>query len=206
MPVCLCWHLLCGVTGGAAHEQANISPHEDRQAHLVLPSRHTRPLHHLQSQQQRRAYRLLRRFILHRQRGEGKVCTREHVLYLWGGGVIDFRTSIQKIAAQSTNEANLVDMSSCAKQGIYLCRILRELGWRTFLSARISCGNNKALLLAGQGRYSSRSKHLAIRFVGLRDPSLDHRREGRHRQRLNQGSADRHPHQVPCTTHLYRAA
>ncbi|CAM9836646.1 unnamed protein product, partial [Ascophyllum nodosum] len=38
---------------------------------------------------------------------------------------------------------------------------------------RILCDDKKALLLARQGSYSSRSKHLAIRVIGLRDWILD---------------------------------
>ena len=40
-------------------------------------------------------------------------------------------------------------------------------------SARIFCDDKRALLLAAQGSYSSRSKHLAIRFMGLRDWIVD---------------------------------
>ncbi|CAM9934493.1 unnamed protein product, partial [Sphacelaria rigidula] len=90
-------------------------------------------------------------------------------IYFLTGGAIHFSASVQKISAQSTTEAGLIAMSSCAKQGIYLCGVLGELGWRTFRSARIFCDNKGALLLAGQGSYSCRSKYLAIRFAGLRD-------------------------------------
>ncbi|CAM9859694.1 unnamed protein product, partial [Sphacelaria rigidula] len=90
-------------------------------------------------------------------------------IYFLAGGVIHFSASVQKSSAQSTTEAELIAMNSCAKLGIYLCGIPGELGWRTFRSARIFCDNKGAPLLAGQGSYSSRSKHLAIRFAGLRD-------------------------------------
>ncbi|CAM9872590.1 unnamed protein product, partial [Sphacelaria rigidula] len=98
-----------------------------------------------------------------------KVRSTSGSIYPPAGGVIHFSASVQKISALSTTEAELVAMSSCAKQGIYLCGILGELGWRTFRSARIFCDNKSALLLAGQGSYSSRSKHVAIRFADLRD-------------------------------------
>ena len=46
--------------------------------------------------------------------------------------------------------------------------------WRvTHSSARIFRDNKKVLLLAGQGSYSSRSRHLAIRFMGLRNWIVD---------------------------------
>ncbi|CAN0087386.1 unnamed protein product [Sphacelaria rigidula] len=78
-------------------------------------------------------------------------------IYFLAGGAIHFSASVQKTSAQSTTEGELIAMSSCATQGIYLCGILGELGWRTFRSARIFCDNKGALLLAGQGSYSSRS-------------------------------------------------
>ena len=121
---------------------ARTRPDGDRQAHLALASRHTRSRHHLQSQQELRTRRLLRRFIRHRQPGEGEVYIRKHVLL--SGGVIHFSTDIQKLAAQSTIEAHSIAMSSCAKQGIRRCRILGELVWRIFRSARIFCDNKEA--------------------------------------------------------------
>ena len=90
------------------------------------------------------------------------------------GGVNHLSTNIQNIVAQSTTKAEIiVVVSSCAKQGIYQCEILSELGWGTFRSARIFCDNNRALVLYGQGSYSSESKHHAIRFGGLRDWIID---------------------------------
>ena len=68
--------------------------------------------------------------------------------------------------AQSTTEAGIIVMSSCANQVIYLCRILGELGGRVFSSTRTFCDIGD-LLLAEQGSYNIRSKHLVIRFVGL---------------------------------------
>ena len=40
-------------------------------------------------------------------------------------------------------------------------------------SACIFCDNKSSLLLAGQGSYSSRSEHFAIRFMGLRNWIVD---------------------------------
>ena len=46
--------------------------------------------------------------------------------------------------------------------------------WRIIhFSAHIFCDITRALLLVGQGSYSSRSKHLARRFLGLRDWIMD---------------------------------
>ena len=95
--------------------------------------------------------------------------------YFGSEGVIHFSTGIQTIAAQLTNEAELIVTSSYAKQEIYLCGILRELGCRAFRSTRIFCDNKEVLFLAGKGSHSSRSKHLAIRFMGLRDWVIDAR-------------------------------
>ena len=103
-------------------------PHRDRQAHLAPTSRPTRSPHHLMSKQQLQAHWLQRRFIQHRQPGEGEVYIKEHALSLFG--------------------------------------IIHS-------NARIFCDNKRALLLARQGSYSSRSRHLAIRFMGLRNRIVD---------------------------------
>ena len=79
----------------------------------------------------------------------------------------------QKHPVQSTTEVELIAMSSCAMKGVYLCRIRRELGWRTFRRARIFCDLTRALHLVGQGSNSSPSKHFAITFVGLRVCTID---------------------------------
>ena len=50
---------------------------------------------------------------------------------------------------------------------------------------------NRVLLLPGQGSYISRSKHFAIKFLGLRDWIMDEK-EVHHRPRLNSELAERH--------------
>ena len=115
--VYVCWHLIYGITGGAVHEQANINPHGGRQAHLALPLRHIRSPHHLQPQQHFKFIDFCDASF-----GTGnpeKARSTSENIYFLSAGVVHFRTtSIQKIAAHSTTEANLIVMSSCAMQEI----------------------------------------------------------------------------------------
>ena len=82
--------------------------------------------------------------------------------------VCSFSLRESSTSAQPTTEAELVAISFCVKQGIYLCGTLRELEWRIFHSDRIFCDNKETLLVARWVNYCSRSKRLATRFLGLR--------------------------------------
>ena len=89
-------------------------------------------------------------------------------MFFLAGGLINFSSQLQKITAQSTTEAELIALNTCAKNGLYLSGILGELGWPNFRSFRISSDNRGALLLSANDNYSNRSKHIAMRFAALR--------------------------------------
>ena len=88
-------------------------------------------------------------------------------MFFLAGGLINFSSQLPKITAQSTTEAELIALNTCAKNGLYLSGILGELGWPNFRSFRISSDNRGALLLPADGNYSNRSKHIAKRFAAL---------------------------------------
>ncbi|CAM9490087.1 unnamed protein product, partial [Ascophyllum nodosum] len=56
---------------------------------------------------------------------------------------------------------------------VYIKEYALSLWGVIYSSARIFCDNKRALLQAGQGSYSSRSKNLAIRLMGLRNWIVD---------------------------------
>ena len=86
------------------------------------------------------------------------------------GGLIAFSSSTQRIVAQSTSESELVALNSAAKEGIYISSLLGELGFRTCSSSfDLLTDNRSALSLASNGAFSSRSRHIAVRFASLRE-------------------------------------
>ena len=60
-------------------------------------------------------------------------------MFFLSGGLVHFSSQLQKLVAQSTNEAELIALNSCAKSGIYLLGVLQELGWRNFKDFHIYC-------------------------------------------------------------------
>ena len=90
-------------------------------------------------------------------------------MFFLSGGLVHFSSQLQKLVAQSTTEAELIALNSCAKSGIYLLGVLQDLGWRNFKDFQIYCDSQGALVLAGNSKYSSRSKHVALKFVNLRE-------------------------------------
>ena len=89
-------------------------------------------------------------------------------MFFLAGRLINFSSQLQIITAQSTTEAELIALNTCAKNGLYLSGIRGELGWPNFRSVRISSDNRGTLLFSANGIYSNRTKHIAIRFAALR--------------------------------------
>lgn len=85
------------------------------------------------------------------------------------GGLVHFSSQLQRITAQSTSEAELIAMNTCAKHGIYLSGILCELGWPALRNFILHSDNRGSLILAATSNFSSRSKHIYIRFAALKD-------------------------------------
>ena len=93
--------------------------------------------------------------------------TTSTMFFLSGGLLVHFSSQLQKLVAQSTTEAELIALNSRAKSGIYLLGVLQELGWRNFKDFQIYCDSQGALVLPGNLKYSSRSKHVALKFASL---------------------------------------
>ena len=86
-------------------------------------------------------------------------------LYFLSNGLVHFTSSLQRITATSTTEAELIALSRCGKFGVYLFNLLRELGWTSMEPATILSDSQGALHLSSNGNFSTNSKHLAIRFL-----------------------------------------
>lgn len=85
-------------------------------------------------------------------------------LFFLGGGLISFGSKTQSLTAQSTVEAELQALSYSAKEAVYLSNFTKELGFNTFGSVPINSDSTGALTVAGNAMFSSRTKHVALRF------------------------------------------
>ena len=87
---------------------------------------------------------------------------------MMAGGPLSFKTALQKVTAQSTMEAALISMALASKEAVYLSNMIDELGF----GKRFDCvprffDNTSALRITGNNTYSSRTKHIALRFFFL---------------------------------------
>ena len=85
-------------------------------------------------------------------------------LFFLGGGLISFGSKTQSLTAQSTVESELQVLSYGEREAVYLSNFLMELGFKTFSSVPINSDSTGALSVAGNATFSSRTKHIALRF------------------------------------------
>ena len=85
-------------------------------------------------------------------------------LFFLGGGYISFGPKTQSLTAQSTVESELQALSYGVREAVYLSNFLMELGCKTFSSVPINSDSTGALSVAGNAMFSSRTKHIALRF------------------------------------------
>ena len=91
-------------------------------------------------------------------------------LFMLAGGPPSFKTALQNVTAQSTLEAALISMAHESKEGVYLSKMMAALGFgKLFESVPLFGDNTEALDIAGNSTYSSRTKHIALRFFCLKE-------------------------------------
>ena len=90
-------------------------------------------------------------------------------LFLLGGGLISFGSKTQSLTAQSTVESELQALSYGARETVYNSNFLMELGLKTFSSVPTNSDSTGALSVPGNDMFSSRTKHIALRFFFVRE-------------------------------------
>ena len=60
-------------------------------------------------------------------------------------------------------------LAEAYKEGIWLCRLLRELDQKTESDLLISCDNREAVALASNPGHHKRTKHIDIRYHAVRE-------------------------------------
>jgi hypothetical protein len=69
----------------------------------------------------------------------------------------------------STTEAKFVAVAVCACQGVWMKRILKELGHSNGGCATVMCDNSSTFKLSKNPVMHGRSKHIDVRFQFLRN-------------------------------------
>ena len=109
-------------------------------------------------------------------------------VYMLGGGPISWMSRKQKSVATSTTEAEYMALSTCAKEGLWISQLLRDIGMTQYLGGGIGKvgilqneaheaaspvqlkGDNQAsLTLVKDAHIHERSKHIDVAYHHIRD-------------------------------------
>ena len=109
-------------------------------------------------------------------------------VYMFAGGPIAWMNRKQKSIATSTTEAEYMALSTCAKEGLWIAQLLRDLGLEKYLRTELAqvaiaenvkykaysptqlFGDNQAAnLLVKDAHISERSKHIDVAYHHVRD-------------------------------------
>ncbi|CAB1120611.1 unnamed protein product [Ectocarpus sp. CCAP 1310/34] len=83
---------------------------------------------------------------------------------------MSFRSGLQGLTAMSTMEAELVASALAMKEAVFCSNMMTELGFgKEFAQLPVYCDNTATLHALGNRSFSSRTKHIALRFFFIRE-------------------------------------
>lgn len=89
--------------------------------------------------------------------------------FILSGGAVSWESRKQRTVALSSTEAEYMSLTEATKEGLYLRKLLKEIGIYEANKISIFCDNRGALSLAENSVYHSRSKHIDLRHHFVRD-------------------------------------
>ncbi|TXG65900.1 hypothetical protein EZV62_007175 [Acer yangbiense] len=94
-------------------------------------------------------------------------------VFLMSSSAVSWCSKKQPIVTLSTTEAEFVAATVCACQGVWMKRILKELGHSDGGCTTIMCDNSSTIKLSKNLVMHGRSKHIDVRFHFLRNLTKD---------------------------------
>ena len=83
---------------------------------------------------------------------------------------IGFKSGLQGLTAMSTMEAELVASALAMKEAVFCPNMVTDQGFgKGFATVPLYCDNTATLHALGNRSFSSRTKHFALRFFGIRE-------------------------------------
>ncbi|KAG7533237.1 Reverse transcriptase RNA-dependent DNA polymerase [Arabidopsis thaliana x Arabidopsis arenosa] len=90
------------------------------------------------------------------------------MVFTVGGNVVSWKSSLQKVVALSTTEANFMALTEAAKEAVWLKGFMEELG-HSQGAVEINCDSQSAIALAKNAVFHERTKHISTKFNFIRD-------------------------------------
>ncbi|PON90707.1 hypothetical protein TorRG33x02_135640, partial [Trema orientale] len=97
-------------------------------------------------------------------------------IYLLAGGAVSWKSIKQTLTASSTMEAEFVACHKASNQGIWLRNFITGLRIIDSIEKplKIYCDNRAAVLYSNNNRSSSKSKHIDIKFLVVKERVQSH--------------------------------
>lgn len=90
------------------------------------------------------------------------------MVFTVGGNPVSWRSSLQKVVALSSTEAEYIVLSEAVKEGVWLKRFAEELGFPQD-SVEVLCDSQSAITLSKNAVFHKRTKHVATKYHFIRD-------------------------------------
>ena len=92
-------------------------------------------------------------------------------IFMFAGGVVSWRSAKQTLVATSTTEAEFVSCFEATSHGVWLKSFISGLRVVDSISKplRMYCDNSAAVFLAKNNKSGSRSKHIDIKYLAIRE-------------------------------------
>ncbi|XP_048231282.1 secreted RxLR effector protein 161-like [Ricinus communis] len=94
-------------------------------------------------------------------------------VFLISSGAVAWSSKKQPVVTLSTTEAEFIVAASCARQAVWMRRILEKLGYNQSKCTDIFCDNSSIIKLSKNPVMHGRSKHIDVRFHFLGDLTKD---------------------------------
>ena len=76
------------------------------------------------------------------------------------GGPVSWKSCLQPIVALSSTEAKYITVTAAAQEGIWLCRVMAELGFEQVGATDLAVDNEGAIALSENPQAHPRTKHI----------------------------------------------
>ena len=86
--------------------------------------------------------------------------------YVWmlSGGPVSWKSRLQPIVALSSTEAEYITVTTAAQEGIWLRRVMAELGFEQVGATDLAVNNEGAIALSENPQAHPRTKHIRLRY------------------------------------------
>ncbi|SGY38159.1 BQ5605_C003g01969 [Microbotryum silenes-dioicae] len=96
-------------------------------------------------------------------------CSVTGFVFLCAGGAVSWMSKRWALVTVSSTKAEYVAMLFATRKGIWLCRLLSELGFPQMEPTRLHGDNQSVIWLAKHSAFHARTKHIGIHFHFIRD-------------------------------------